>query len=301
MAESALGWLLQKTGTGLALARQGVRFGNSKERIARSLQGFTPSARDVIVATYVKSGTNWMMQIALQIAWRGAAEFEHIHDLVPWPDTPSPGPVSLDDPAPWQGCPTGLRIIKTHGDADTVPLHPDAKYLVVLRDLREVIVSAYHFALPLLGLDGVVTPEDWLGVMADSQDDNPWLTHTLSWWALRDAPNVCVLFFPDIKRDPGAAIDQVAALMGVSLTAAERAAVIERSSLTYMRSIQDAFRPVPLPFITPRKLPEMIRRGAAGGSDELYTAEQLAPLVDRVRQQLAERCPDFPYDEKFGP
>ena len=37
--------------------------------------------------TYAKSGTNWMMQIAHQLIYHGKGEYDHLHDLVPWPDT----------------------------------------------------------------------------------------------------------------------------------------------------------------------------------------------------------------------
>src|ERR1022692_3380250 len=47
---------------------------------------YIPTEHDVIVATYAKSGTNWMMQIAHQLAFHGQGEFDHIHCVVPWPD-----------------------------------------------------------------------------------------------------------------------------------------------------------------------------------------------------------------------
>ncbi len=37
--------------------------------------------------TYAKSGTNWMMQIAHQLIYHGKGEYNHLHDVVPWPDT----------------------------------------------------------------------------------------------------------------------------------------------------------------------------------------------------------------------
>ena len=49
---------------------------------------FKPTRHDVVIASFFKSGTNWTMQIAIQVAWRGKAEFEHIHDLVPWVELP---------------------------------------------------------------------------------------------------------------------------------------------------------------------------------------------------------------------
>ena len=37
--------------------------------------------------TYAKSGTNWMMQIAHQLIYHGNGEYDHLHEIVPWPDT----------------------------------------------------------------------------------------------------------------------------------------------------------------------------------------------------------------------
>ena len=36
--------------------------------------------------TFPKSGTNWMLQIAHQLIHHGKGEYDHIHDVVPWPD-----------------------------------------------------------------------------------------------------------------------------------------------------------------------------------------------------------------------
>lgn len=98
----------------------------------RAFAGYQPTAHDVFVCTYAKSGTNWAMQIAQQIACYGAAESAHIHDLVAWPDAQLPlSIVDLRDPRPRRQAPTGLRVIKTHLESRHVPYQPAAKYLVV--------------------------------------------------------------------------------------------------------------------------------------------------------------------------
>src|SRR5438552_1383120 len=48
---------------------------------------YVASHHDVFVAAYVKSGTNWMMQIAHQLLNHGKGEFGHIHEVVPWPES----------------------------------------------------------------------------------------------------------------------------------------------------------------------------------------------------------------------
>src|SRR5262249_9440585 len=84
-------------------------------RMLGTFPKYEPTAADVFVCAYFKSGTNWTMHIALQIAFRGSARFEHVHDIVAWPETPLRVrmAVPVDDQRPRLASPTGLRVIKT--------------------------------------------------------------------------------------------------------------------------------------------------------------------------------------------
>ena len=63
------------------------------------------SNTDVVIATLARSGTHWMMQIVLQIAYRGQADYDYIYDLVSWPEYFPNGVLPLsEDPPP---SPTG--------------------------------------------------------------------------------------------------------------------------------------------------------------------------------------------------
>lgn len=53
------------------------------------------------------SGTNWMMQIALQIAHLGQADYDYGYDLVAWPEFLPGVSISLTETPP--PSPTGLR------------------------------------------------------------------------------------------------------------------------------------------------------------------------------------------------
>ncbi len=258
---------------------------------------FAPGPRDVIVATYPKSGTNLVMQVSLQIAWRGAAEFEHIHDLVPWPDAPSRKVVRLDAEQPPSA--TGHRIIKTHLDATRTPWRGDGLSIAVIRDPKEVVVSAYYFAGGLLGLLDTITPDDWVELfLADAFPFGRWADHAAGWWDARDHDRVELINFRSIKRDLPGYVDRIAGWMGVDLEPAERAAVIERAGLDWMRAHESKFSPMPLPGV-PSAGTKMIRSGKSGSSSELLSLEQQRAIDAHSLAGLEELGSDFPYRDWF--
>lgn len=262
---------------------------------------FEAGERDVLICSYFKSGTNWTMQIAVQIAHRGQAEFEHIHDLVPWPDMPDNAryAVPLDDDRPARSAPTGLRIIKTHLPLDALPYSPAGRYICVVRDPKDVFVSSYHFTramvmgplMPTVGawLDAYLSPDTPIG---------SWARHLASGWSLRGRGNVLFLTYERMRADLGAAVDEIAAFMGVALTAAERASVLERSSFAYMKTVEHKFDAPGAPWASSKGA--MMRRGASGASAELITPEQQRRIDDYWRAELTRIGCDFPYDTAFN-
>src|ERR1700688_105697 len=112
------------------------------------LRCYVPGPQDVFIATFPKSGTNWMMQIAHQLIYHGEAEFEHIHNVVPWPDSKLIPPmrhyaIPLEDALDWQTAPERKRVIKTHFSWELLPYSEEARYILVIRDPKDAFVSAY--------------------------------------------------------------------------------------------------------------------------------------------------------------
>lgn len=264
--------------------------------IGRDFGAYRPGARDVVVATYPKSGTNWTMQIAHQLATRGRGEFDHIHDVVPWPDFEMQEYLaSVDDPLP-EGA--SLRVIKTHLPDERIPYVSKARYLFVLRDPKDTFVSMVHFVRGTLLGPLMPSLEVFRRLVFSASSPLPWAEQVAGYWARRHLPNVLVLRYEEMRADPEAAVHQVAAFLGVDLTPEELAAVVERSSFAWMKAHDSRFAPPPLsPFATG---PEMVRRGVAGGSAELLSPEQQRAIDAYCRDALRDLGSDLPYDEFWG-
>ncbi len=270
---------------------------------ARAFARYQPTKKDIFVATFSKSGTNWMMQIAQQIAYFGFAEFEHIHDLVPWPDAPFPQiNAFLDDDTIAERAPTNLRVIKTHYERDFVPFNRHAKYIIVIRNPKEVAVSGYHFAKGFFGAVGIeydvsMWVENFL--RPESALFGDWAAHTASWWAMRHEPNVKTLTYTELKRNSAEVIPELAQFLGVQLSSEQLDSVLERSSFSWMKAHEPQFKPPMPPQRGKRTMPAMIRAGNAGKSNELLTAEQQTAIDDFYRARLRQLGSDFPYDDAF--
>lgn len=271
-------------------------------RMTEQFEGYDPCAHDVLVCSYFKSGTNWTMQIVTQIAHRGHAEFDHIHDIVPWLELPARTrfSVPVTDESAWRDSPTGLRAVKTHLPFGKLSYARSARYVWVVRDPKDVFVSSYRFLKStVLGpmmpsvrkwLDLFLSPDAYIG---------SWAEHVDGGWRRRHEDNVLFLTFEQMKADLHGTVERIAAFMGVELTADELENVVHRSTYAYMKAHSSQFdtRGLSPPWATPRGA--MVRRGEHGSADELLSIDDQRRIDDHWRAELAKLGSDFPYEAMF--
>ncbi len=287
--------VVEKTGLGRRLG------GRRRRNFLPGFGDYQPTPHDVFACVYFKSGTNWLMQILVQVIHHGAAEFEHIHDIVPWPDSPVRNyAVALSDETAWKNSPTGLRVIKTHHEFAKVPYSKEARYVCVVRDPKDVCVSAYHF-VRAEGM-GPMTPSVPNFVehfLSPNYHFYPWAEFVDGYWRVRDRDNVLFMTYEEMKWDLAGTVRRIAAFLGVALSEDEVEAVVRRSSFDHMKQIEDKFETgMIVPWAKPHGA--MIRRGQHKGSAELLTPALQQRIDDRCRGELKRLGCDFPYDEAFG-
>jgi hypothetical protein len=294
-------WMLQK----LRCAEQVLGFFEERQQLRfkrdNPFRDFNPGAQDVFVMTYSKSGTNWMMQIALQLIYHGKAEYDHIHDIVPWPDTQAmPGfmrryAVPLKQSNHWTTAPERMRVIKTHFNWDLLPYSGEARYIAIIRDPKDIFVSSYFFDRD--GVMGRAMPsvDTWFNLFLSEKFviGGSWAYNTASYWAERRRPNVMIVSFKSMKRDLHQTVRAVAQFLDIRVGEDVIDEVCRRSTFEYMKRADSKFR---IGKIIPWR-PEgtMMRRGLQGGSRELLTPERQRQVDAYFIAELRRLGSDFPY------
>lgn len=302
-----VGWpvsrILYAFGRGDRLFRMMTKGRVQRQKAQNPFRGYVPSKHDVFIATYAKSGTNWMMQIVHQLAFHGSGEFEHIHSVVPWPDTALMGPmrgyaVPIEDSSVWKASPEQKRAIKTHFNWEFLPYSEDARYILVIRDPKDVFVSSYFF----FAKGGFLTPivNSASGFLEIFLSENfpvcgSWAVSTAGYWAQRHRPNVMIVSFKSMKRDLKGTVTKVASFLDIHVSNQVIDRVCEKSSFEYMKRMDGKFR---MWKVIPWKSPSpMIRSGKQGGSSEILTREQQRRIDAYFMSELKRLGSDFPYEE----
>ena len=293
----------ERRGSAVRLMSRMARRTSARLRKNNPFRGYVPGPQDVFVMTYAKSGTNWMMQIAHQLIYHARGEYDHLHDLVPWPDTLAmPGPlkkyaIPIQEATHWRTAPEPLRVIKTHFNWDMLPHSDQARYIAVIRDPKDIFVSSYHFVRDGVYGPAMPTVETWLELFLspDFPIGGSWAANTAGYWAERHRPNLLVASFKEMKRDLRGTVKHVARFLGIKVSDDIIDEVCRLSSFEYMKSIDQKFAMGKM--IAWREAGAMIRKGAQGGSSEMLTPAQQQRIDEYFIAELARLGSDFPYAE----
>jgi hypothetical protein len=207
----------------------------TSDEIGAAVQGFRPRPTDVIISPFGKSGTTWLQQAFHTLRTGGDMDFDDISRVVPWIETSKV--LGLDLDADQRAEPRGF---KSHLPYDLVP--KGCRYVVSLREPKDVLVSMYHFMSGWFMEAGAVPIDDfaqtWLGPPRPGGD---YWRHLTSWWAERDNPDVLLVSYEHMNADPEGNVRRLAAFCGLPLGDALLARTLEHTALPFMLQHKDRF------------------------------------------------------------
>ena len=259
---------------------------------------------DIVINAYSKSGTTWVQQIVAQLLWNGAKHI-NISEVSPWIDCRFPSKEERLEIVETQ---SHRRFLKSHLPIDTLVFSPKAKYIYLGRDGRDVLWSLYnHHRIMkkdvIQSIDSV--PErtgpplgevpssvveyfrNWL--MKDGYPWWPYWAHVLSWWEIKDLPNVMLLNFSNLKRDMPSEIRRIAIFLAIAIDETKWDAILEHCSFNYMKA--NAAQSVPFGgdiFVGGAKA--FMHKGVNGRWKDMLTIEDVEQYETTARENLGTEC-----------
>jgi hypothetical protein len=249
---------------------------------------FEPRPTDVIISPYGKCGTTLLQQAFHTLRTRGHMDFDDISRVVPWIEL-SPL-LGIDLNAPQVAEPRGF---KSHLSYTSLP--PGARYVVSLRDPKDAFVAMYRFMEGWFIERGAVPMEDYFEawIKGGAAGEGYW-HHLLSWWAVRDQPNVMLTSYEGMVRDPAAHIRRLGDFIGVSLDDELLELTVERTSRDWMLAHKDRFDDAMM-----RELSETLA-GMPHGSDSAKVRSAGGKRGDELPHALARRLDEI-WAERITP
>jgi len=193
---------------------------------------YKPAPTDVFIVTPPKCGTTWMQQIVHGLRTRGSMDFDEIGRVVPWINMAHD--MGIDIFASQGANP---KAFKTHTPLNEVP--KGGKYIVVLRDPKDALVSHFHFFEEFFFEKGSIDLETFAREHYLPHQDVH--RHVLALWNQRNSETVLPLFFENMKTDLAGTIERVADFIGIELDDELKQIVLKQSDIKFMQRHKDQF------------------------------------------------------------
>ncbi|MGK7652854.1 sulfotransferase domain-containing protein [Roseovarius sp. B08] len=205
-----------------ALARFATEHGVEKGLAYRA------DSTDIFITPYSKCGTTWVSQIAHSLRSDGDMAFDEITDVVPWLELAHDMGRDVNAPQPYRP-----RLFKSHLPWGVIP--EGGRYIVVLRDPVDAMVSLYRFFDGWMFERGAISLEDFAGYYLHRMGREDYWSHASSWWGVRDRDDVLLLAYEHMKRDLVKSVAQVADFMGIS-DERRRAVAQAQATMDFMKA-----------------------------------------------------------------
>ncbi|MEO1050049.1 MAG: sulfotransferase domain-containing protein [Bacteroidota bacterium] len=249
---------------------------------------YKPRPDDVFVVTYPKSGTTWAQNIVYQMLHDGDVSFDHISEVSPFFDTTYQEPSFEQLASP--------RVIKSHLPYKQ-STRADVKFIYVIRELPDVLVSYYHHYQSFQHFRGPIG--QFINMYSRGKAyGGRWGLHVAGWLLNKQHKQVYYLRYEQLKTNLAGEIEGLANFLGVKLTPDLKAKIEHQSSFAFMKANQDKYDYYHE--LAKRRMPEKgqhIRKGKTGEGDVLNEA-YLSGSIKHEQQVIASLLEEEVTQEK---
>nr|XP_018670918.1 sulfotransferase 1C2-like isoform X1 [Ciona intestinalis] len=267
-----------------------------------------PRKGDVVVASFLKTGTHWVREIVRQLFFQHDAtlieETKKIGFFYAYLETGSPCKFEIMDNLPFP-----RRIFGTHMPAELLNVkkytEKGVKIIYVYRNPKDQLVSFFHFMRSMQFAE----PEKWEKLFPGTWNEffdactageqpvglkqgESYVDHIMSWYKHYDNDGVHFVKYEDLKKDPHGYISRIADFVDVTTTKDDVTAVVTNTSFKNMKEKAEKGETAAQ---AGEKILSIFRKGGqTGGWKNQFTVAQ-SEKVDKMFEKLKDTKISFNY------
>ncbi|HEY2357500.1 MAG TPA: sulfotransferase domain-containing protein, partial [Phenylobacterium sp.] len=256
---------------------------------------------DIVIATYAKSGTTLTQQMVSQLVFDSdPSVYGAAFTLSPCVEMQPPG-VDFIAIAEAQ---THRRFLKTHLPVHQLTYSPQARYITVGRDVRDMVWSFHNhqrgMRAELVEMMNAAAGRPVIYAEPDIRDfyhrflaeggshDMPYWSHIQGWWDIRGLPNLLTLHYADLIRDMPGQFRKVAAFLDIPIDEAKLPRMLQHCSLEHMRKVATADGGADFGF--DKGAETFINKGTNGRWRDVLTPVEIAKADEIAARELSPDC-----------
>lgn len=219
---------------------------------------------DIVVADPFKAGTTWTQRILQQILSNGEEHDAGLSETSPWLDSSWGKHAEMLAVLDRQREAGTRRVIKSHVPADALPIAPQARYVFVGRNGKDLGISFHNYLhnfseTTIEEINRIhaewsgdptplVIPDDMqqffdLWLETDGYQCCDLLDIMASWWRFKDESNVLLVHYRNLKDDLSGEVARIARFLSVDPDSLRMDAIVEHCSFEYMSGRAEKMAP----------------------------------------------------------
>ncbi|XP_074065818.1 sulfotransferase 6B1 [Macrotis lagotis] len=242
----------------------------------QALDHFEARREDIVLASYPKCGSNWLLQICSElICATSPQKYEH-------PEFPV---LECGDPEKYQRMKQfpSPRILTTHLHYDKLPksiFTKKAKILVMFRNPKDTATSFFHFHNDVPEIPSYGSWDDFFSYFMKGQVSwGSYFDYAVNWNKHLDDENIMFILYEDLRENLTAGVKQMAEFFGFSLTGQQIQAISDQTNFQAMRAkSQETHGPIG---------PFLFRKGEVGDWKNLFSETQSQKMDEKFNECLA--------------
>jgi hypothetical protein len=260
-------------------------------KLCRQLPDFYNGQRTIFIASYPKSGTTWMQAIVFYLTTNGSnQDFSHISSFTPFYEIDKHWEESnFLSKYRENHAKLGVNIFNTHLRCDMLPHGNSFKYIYIIRDPKDVVVSFFHhLSNQDGGFDGTFKEflVQWCcGDIAYGR----WTDHLRSWFEVVNKEKILILRYEDLHKNIKQNLMKISNFLDLKTSDEVINSIAHLVQFETMKSNQSQFQPISVIW---KNDFNFFRKGSIGDSATFINEEENSMIESMLLSSFPNGFPD---------